>query len=66
MDPEVREHAGKGLGCVLLFVAPYLVGVVTAPLATKIVEPLVRGTAKATVGIVLETRKSVAGTGAEI
>ncbi len=38
-------------------VAPYLIGLVTAPLAGAIIKPLLRGTVKLTVGIGLQVRK---------
>jgi Protein of unknown function (DUF5132) len=47
-------------------VAPYLVGVVTAPLVVRIITPIVRGTVKATVGIALEAKKAAAEAGAEL
>jgi hypothetical protein len=46
-------------------IAPYLIGVVTAPLVAKIVKPLVRGTVKASVGLALEVKKAAAEAGAE-
>lgn len=45
--------------------APYLIGVVTAPLVAKIVKPLVRGTVKASVGLALEVKKAAAEAGEE-
>ena len=46
--------------------APYLVGVVTAPLVAKIVNPLVRGAVKASVGLALEVKKAAAEASEEI
>jgi hypothetical protein len=46
-------------------VAPYLIGVVTAPLVVKIIKPLVRGTVKASVGLALEVKKAAAEAGEE-
>lgn len=46
--------------------APYLIGVVTAPLVAKIVKPLVRGAVKASVGLALEVKKAAAEAGEEI
>ena len=45
--------------------APYLIGVVTAPLVVKIVKPIVRGTVKATVGLALEVKRAAAEAGEE-
>lgn len=42
------------------FVAPFLMGLVTAPLARTIVKPLVLGTVKTTIGIALQVRKLAA------
>ncbi len=47
-------------------VTPYVAGVVTAPLVVRILKPIVRGTVKATVGIVLEAKKAAAEAGAEV
>ncbi|MFZ2117768.1 MAG: DUF5132 domain-containing protein [Pseudonocardiaceae bacterium] len=46
-------------------VAPYLIGVVTAPLVVKIIKPMVRGTVKASVGLALEVKKAAAEAGEE-
>ena len=45
-------------------VAPYLIGVVTAPLVARIVKPIVRGTVKTTVGLAMEAKKAAAEAGA--
>ncbi len=45
--------------------APYLIGVVTAPLVAKIIKPIVRGTVKASVGLALEVKKAAAEAGEE-
>lgn len=45
---------------------PYLFGVVTAPLAVRIIKPIVRGTVKATVGIALEAKRAAAEAGEEL
>lgn len=45
--------------------APYLIGVVTAPLVAKILKPLVRGTVKASMGLALEVKKAAAEAGEE-
>ncbi|MGH3983435.1 MAG: DUF5132 domain-containing protein [Pseudonocardiaceae bacterium] len=45
--------------------APYLIGVVTAPLVVKIVKPILRGTVKASVGLALEAKKAAAEAGEE-
>jgi Protein of unknown function (DUF5132) len=47
-------------------VAPYVVGVVTAPLVVRLLKPIVRGTVKATVGIVLEGKRAAAEANAEV
>lgn len=41
-------------------VAPFLLGVVTAPLAVKIFKPIVRGTVKASVGLAMEAKRAAA------
>jgi uncharacterized protein DUF5132 len=46
--------------------APYLIGVVTAPLVAKVVKPLVRGAVKASVGLALEVKKAAAEASEEI
>lgn len=46
-------------------VAPYLIGVVTAPIVAKILKPLVRGTVKTTVAVALEVKKAAAEAGEE-
>jgi hypothetical protein len=40
--------------------APYVIGVVTAPLVANVVKPLFRGVVKATVGVTLEAKKAAA------
>jgi Protein of unknown function (DUF5132) len=40
--------------------APYVVGVVTAPLVARVFKPLFRGIVKASVGITLEAKKAAA------
>lgn len=35
---------------------PYLLGVLTAPLAGKVINPLARGTVKTTIGLVLQAK----------
>ena len=47
------------------FLPAYLIGVVTAPLARKIMEPLLRSTVKATVGLALQVKKLAAEAGEE-
>jgi Protein of unknown function (DUF5132) len=39
-------------------VTPYLIGVVTAPLLAKFIEPMLRGAVKASVGLALEMREA--------
>lgn len=39
---------------------PYLLGVVTAPLAKNVLKPMVRGAAKATAGVALEMKRTAA------
>lgn len=39
------------------FFAPYLIGLVTAPLAVKVVKPLLRGAVKTTIGVGLQAKK---------
>lgn len=41
-------------------VAPYLIGVVTAPLVARIFRPLFRGVIKTTVGVALEAKRAAA------
>lgn len=45
---------------------PYLVGVVTAPLAAKVIKPVLRGVVKATVGVALEVKRAAAEAGEEL
>lgn len=45
---------------------PYLVGIVTAPLAAKIIKPLFRGVVKTTVGVAMEVKRVAAEAGEEI
>ncbi len=40
--------------------SPYLIGLVTAPLAGAIIKPLLRGTVKLTVGVGLQVKKLAA------
>lgn len=42
------------------FLVPYLIGIVTAPLAGMVVKPLVRGTVKTTIGVALQVKKLAA------
>lgn len=42
------------------FMAPYLLGLITAPLAKMIVKPLVRGTIKTTIGVAIQMKKIAA------
>lgn len=48
------------------FVLPYLIGIVTIPLAGMVVKPLVRGTVKMTIGIALEAKKLAAEATADL
>jgi uncharacterized protein DUF5132 len=41
-------------------VAPYLIGVVTAPLVARVFRPLFRGVVKTTVGVALEAKRAAA------
>lgn len=41
-------------------VAPYLIGVVTAPLVARVFKPLFRGMIKTTMGVALEAKKAAA------
>lgn len=43
-----------------MFVLPYLVGVVTAPLVVAVVKPVVRGTVRATMDISMQAKKVAA------
>lgn len=45
---------------------PYLIGVVTAPLAAKVIKPLFRGVVKTTVGVAMEVKRVAAEAGEEI
>ncbi|MFD8812178.1 DUF5132 domain-containing protein [Streptomyces sp. NPDC059627] len=47
-------------------VAPFAVGVITAPLAKRVAKPLVRGVIKTSVGLALEVRRAVVEAGEEI
>jgi len=42
------------------FVVPYLIGLVTAPLVVKVIKPLARSTAKATIEVGLQAKKLAA------
>lgn len=44
----------------MAILAPYMVGVVTAPLVARVLKPLLRGVVKASVGITLEAKKAAA------
>lgn len=44
----------------MAILAPYMVGVVTAPLVARVLKPLFRGVVKASVGITLEAKKAAA------
>jgi len=44
----------------MAILAPYVVGVVTAPLVARVLKPLFRGVVKASVGITLEAKKAAA------
>ena len=46
--------------------APYLIGVITAPLVAQVVKPVLRSAVKACVGVALEVHKAVAELGEEI
>ena len=46
--------------------APYLIGVVTAPLVARVLKPMLRGAVKTSVGVALEVRKAAAEAGEEI
>ncbi|MGH3854137.1 MAG: DUF5132 domain-containing protein [Pseudonocardiaceae bacterium] len=46
--------------------APYAIGVVTAPLVVKAVKPLLRGVVKATVAVSLEVKRAASEAGEEI
>ncbi|MGH3837230.1 MAG: DUF5132 domain-containing protein [Pseudonocardiaceae bacterium] len=41
-------------------VAPYLIGVVTAPLVARVFKPLFRGVIKTTLGVAMEAKKAAA------
>ena len=43
-----------------LFVPAYLIGVLTAPLARMVIQPVLRSTVKATVGFALQAKKLAA------
>lgn len=45
--------------------APYLIGVVTAPLVASVFKPLLRGAVKATMGVALTVKKAAAEAGEE-
>ncbi|MGH3828909.1 MAG: DUF5132 domain-containing protein [Pseudonocardiaceae bacterium] len=47
-------------------IAPYLVGVVTAPLVVWLIKPIVRGAVKTTVALTLEAKKAAAEASAQI
>jgi hypothetical protein len=62
---NISEHLPDRGELKMPVLAPYLIGVVTAPLVVKIVKPIVRGTVKATVGLALEVKKAAAEAGEE-
>jgi hypothetical protein len=45
---------------------PYLIGIVTAPLAAKIIKPIFRGVVKTTMGVALEVKRVAAEAGEEL
>ncbi|MFF3002253.1 DUF5132 domain-containing protein [Kitasatospora sp. NPDC057940] len=47
-------------------VPPFLIGLVVAPLAKRLLKPLVRGVVKTSVGIVMEVRKAAHEAGENI
>ncbi|MFB7508713.1 DUF5132 domain-containing protein [Streptomyces broussonetiae] len=47
-------------------VAPFVVGVITAPLAKRVAKPLVRGVIKTSVGLTFEVKRAVIEAGEEI
>ncbi|MER5198912.1 DUF5132 domain-containing protein [Streptomyces sp. NPDC002755] len=47
-------------------VAPFAVGVMTAPLAKRVAKPLVRGVIRTSVGLALEVKRAVIEAGEEI
>ncbi|KOV64746.1 DUF5132 domain-containing protein [Streptomyces sp. MMG1121] len=47
-------------------IPPFLVGVITAPVAKRVAKPLVRGVIKTSVGLTLEVRRAVIEAGEEI
>jgi len=46
--------------------APYLIGVVTAPLVARVLKPALRGVVKTSVGVALEVRRAAAEASEEI
>ncbi|QZZ32454.1 DUF5132 domain-containing protein [Streptomyces sp. ST1015] len=40
-------------------IAPFLLGIVAAPIAKRVVKPLVQGTIKTSVGLAMDLRKAV-------
>jgi hypothetical protein len=57
------KHPWRGSEVPVL--APYLIGVVTAPLAARVLKPLLRGIVKSTVSLGLELKKAAAEVGEE-
>jgi len=50
----------------LAMLAPYLIGVVTAPLVARVLKPALRGVVKTSVGVALEVRRAAAEASEEI
>ncbi|WP_236725334.1 DUF5132 domain-containing protein [Amycolatopsis orientalis] len=64
INQENTEHED---GCEMLPPLPaFLIGLVIAPLAGKMVKPLARGAVRASVGVALEVRKIAAQAGEEL
>lgn len=47
-------------------VAPYLIGVVTAPLAARVLRPVARGVVKAAVSVATEVKRAAAEAAEEV
>jgi hypothetical protein len=50
----------------MAILAPYLIGVVTAPLAKKVLKPMWRGIVRTTAGVALEVKRTAAEASEEV
>lgn len=65
-NPHTDQRRGRMCTMFPPVLTPYLIGLVTAPLAGMVIKPLLRGTVKTTVALVLQVKKLAAEAGEEI